>query len=322
MPEDILAVKHLKTYFFTRRGVVKAVDDVSFSVGKGETLGLVGESGSGKSITCLSILRLVPQPAGRIVAGKIVLAGDDLLSKSEREMRQIRGKRISIILQDPMTSLNPVFTIGYQVGVPIALHQKLDKKAVGKKVLDMLHKVRIPSPKVRVKDYPHQMSGGMRQRIAGAMALSCQPQLLIADEPTTALDVTIQAQILKLLKEMQQEYRLSMIIVTHDLGIVAKVCDRVAVMYAGKLVECAGVRDLFNNPTHPYTRALLDSLPKLDKDVNRLYTIEGQPPDLVNLPPGCRFAPRCPQAIEICSKETPGEFIVGDGHTASCWLMS
>ena len=322
MAEEILAVKNLKTYFFTRRGVVKAVDDVSFSVGKGETLGLVGESGSGKSITCLSILRLVPQPAGRIVTGQIFLAGDDLLSKSEREMRQIRGKRISIILQDPMTSLNPVFTIGYQVGVPIALHQKLDKKAVGERVLDMLHKVRIPSPKVRMKDYPHQMSGGMRQRIAGAMALSCQPQLLIADEPTTALDVTIQAQILKLLKEMQQEFRLSMIIVSHDLGIVARVCDRVAVMYAGKLVECAGVRDLFNNPMHPYTRALLDSLPKLDKNVKRLYTIEGQPPDLVNLLPGCRFAPRCPQAIEICYKETPGEFKIGDGHTASCWLMS
>ena len=281
MAEEILAVKNLKTYFFTRRGIVKAVDDVSFSVAKGETLGLVGESGSGKSITCLSILRLVPRPAGRIVSGQIVLAGDDLLSKSEREMKQVRGKRISIILQDPMTSLNPVFTIGYQVGVPIALHQRLDKKSVGEKVLDMLHKVRIPSPKVRIKDYPHQMSGGMRQRIAGAMALSCQPKLLIADEPTTALDVTIQAQILKLLKEMQQEFRLSMIIVTHDLGIVAKVCDRVVVMYAGKLVECAGVRDLFNNPMHPYTRALLDSLPKLDKDVKRLYTIEGQPPDLV-----------------------------------------
>ena len=322
MAGKTLEVKSLKTYFFTRSGVVKAVDDVSFSVEEGETLGLVGESGCGKSITCLSILRLVPQPAGRIVSGQIILTGDDLLTKSEREMRRIRGKRISIILQDPMTSLNPVFTIGYQVGVPINLHQRLNKEVVEEKIMEMLHKVRIPSPELRMRDYPHQMSGGMRQRIAGAMALSCQPQLLIADEPTTALDVTIQAQFLRLLKEMQQEFRFSMIIVSHDLGIVAKICDRVAVMYAGKLVESATVRDLFSNPMHPYTRALLDSLPQLDKNVKRLYSIKGQPPDLAKLPPGCRFAPRCAQAIEICRKETPVQSIVRDGHTVSCWLLS
>ena len=320
MTEKILEVRDLKTYFFTRHGLVKAVDGVSFWVGEGETLGIVGESGSGKSITCLSILRLVPQPAGRIVSGQIILSGEDLLSKSEREMRQVRGKRISMILQDPMTSLNPVFTIGYQVGVPIALHQRLDKKGVWEKVKEMLRKVRIPSPEVRMGEYPHQMSGGMRQRIVGAMALSCQPQLLIADEPTTALDVTIQAQFLKLLKEIQQASKLSMIVVTHDFGIVAKVCDRVAVMYAGKVVECASIRNLFNNPVHPYTMALLDSLPKMDKKLRKLYTIEGQPPDLANLPPGCNFASRCSRAMEICEKESPGQSVAGDGHTVSCWL--
>jgi peptide/nickel transport system ATP-binding protein len=321
MAEKILEVKDLETYFFTRRGVVKAVDGVSFSVGEEETLGIVGESGSGKSITCLSLLRLVPQPAGRIVNGRIILDGEDLLSKSESEMRRIRGKRISMILQDPMSSLNPVFTIGYQVGVPITLHQTRDKKTVGEKVIDMLHRVHIPSPEVRMKEYPHQMSGGMRQRIIGAMALSCQPKLLIADEPTTALDVTIQAQFLRLLKEIQQALKLSMIVVTHDLGIVAKVCDRVTVMYAGKVLECARVRDLFSNPLHPYTRALLDSLPQMDKNVKRLYTIEGQPPDLAKLPPGCKFAPRCPRAIEICHKEEPVQCTVEDDHTVSCWLV-
>jgi oligopeptide/dipeptide ABC transporter ATP-binding protein len=265
-------------------------------------------------------MRLVPEPAGRIVSGEIIMAGEDLLSKSEREMRQIRGKRISMILQDPMTSLNPVFTVGYQVGVPIMLHQRLDKKAVREKVKEMLLKVSIPSPEVRMGEYPHQMSGGMRQRIVGAMALSCQPQLLIADEPTTALDVTIQAQFLRLLKEIQQASKLSMIVVTHDFGIVAKVCDRVAVMYAGKVVECASIRNLFRNPSHPYTVALLDSLPKMDKKVRKLYAIEGQPPDLANLPPGCSFASRCSQATEICKKEPPVQSRVGDGHTISCWL--
>lgn len=320
MEKMTLEVKELKTYFFTRRGVVKAVDGVSFCVAEGETLGIVGESGSGKSITCSSILRIVPEPAGRIVSGQIIMAGEDLLSKSEREMRQIRGKRISMILQDPMTSLNPVFTIGYQVAIPIKLHQRLDRKAVREKVKEMLRKVRIPAPEVRMGEYPHQMSGGMKQRIVGAMAMSCQPQLLIADEPTTALDVTIQAQFLGLLKEIQQESKISMIVVTHDFGIVAKVCDRVAVMYAGKMIECAPLRNLFSTPSHPYTVALLNSLPKMDKKVRKLYSIEGQPPDLANLPPGCSFVSRCSHAMEICKKEPPVQSTVGEGHTVSCWL--
>lgn len=320
MAEKILEVKDLKTYFFTRHGLVKAVDGVSLWVDEGETLGIVGESGSGKSITCLSILRLVPQPAGRIVGGKIIFGGVDLLSKSEKEMRYIRGKRISMILQDPMTSLNPLFTIGEQVAESIIIHQKIGRAKVWEKVKEMLMLVKIQSPEVRIMQYPHQMSGGMRQRIAGAMVLSCQPDLLIADEPTTSLDVTIQAQFLRLLKEIQRRSNLSMIVVTHDFGIVAKVCDRVAVMYAGKIVEYAGIRELFNNPAHPYTKALMDSIPKMEVKVDRLYSIKGQPPDLANLPPGCNFASRCSQAMEICKKEPPGESVVGDGHTVSCWL--
>jgi oligopeptide transport system ATP-binding protein len=320
MAEHILEVKDLKTHFFTRRGILKAVDGVSFHVGKGETLGLVGESGSGKSISCLSILRLVPQPAARIVGGQILLNGEDLLLKSEKEMRQIRGSRISMILQDPMTSLNPVFTVGCQVGIPIRLHQRLGKKALAEKVKEMLRKVRIPAPEVRMGEYPHQMSGGMRQRIVGAMALSCQPQLLIADEPTTALDVTIQAQFLRLLKEIQEASHISMIVVTHDFGIVARVCDRVAVMYGGKVVECADTRTLFTAPLHPYTRALLDSLPKMEEARRKLYAIDGQAPDLASLPPGCSFAPRCTEAREICHKEPPAEQVVAEGHTVSCWL--
>jgi len=298
------------------------VDGVSFRLREGEALGLVGESGCGKSITCLSILRLVPQPAGRIVGGQILLAGVDLLSKSEKEMRHIRGKQISMILQDPMTSLNPLLTIGEQVAEPIIIHQKMEKPKAREKAKEMLRMVKIQSPEVRTMEYPHQMSGGMRQRIVGAMALSCQPNLLIADEPTTSLDVTIQAQFLRLLKEIQQRTNLSMIVVTHDFGIVAKVCDRVAVMYAGKIVEHAGIRELFNNPTHPYTKALMDSIPKMEGKVARLYSIEGQPPDLADLPPGCNFATRCSRAMEICKRETPGESMIEEGHTASCWLLS
>ncbi len=320
--KTILEVKDLKTYFFTRHGVAKAVDGVSFWLKEGETLGLVGESGCGKSMTCLSIMRLVPQPAGRIVGGKIIFDGVDLLSESEKEMRYIRGKRISMILQDPMTSLNPLFTIGEQVAEPIIIHQKIDRAKVWEKVKEMLALVKIQSPEVRIMEYPHQMSGGMRQRIVGAMVLSCQPDLLIADEPTTSLDVTIQAQFLRLLKEIQRRSNLSMIVVTHDFGIVAKVCDRVAVMYAGKIVEHAGIRELFNHPTHPYTKALMDSIPKMEVKVDRLYSIEGQPPDLANLPSGCSFASRCSQAMEICEKEPPRESVVGDGHKVSCWLST
>jgi peptide/nickel transport system ATP-binding protein/oligopeptide transport system ATP-binding protein len=320
--KNTLEVKGLKTHFITRRGVVKAVDGVTFSVGEGETLGIVGESGCGKSVTCLSILRLVPAPAGRIVAGEIFIDGENLLQKSPKEMRKVRGAKVSMILQDPMTSLNPVFTIGNQVAEPIKIHQHLDKKAVWEKAKEMLALVKIPLPEVRVMEYPHQMSGGMRQRIVGAMALSCQPRLLIADEPTTALDVTIQAQFLQLLKSIQREFDLSLIVVTHDLGIVAKVCDRVVVMYAGKIVEHAPIREIFNAPKHPYTIALMNSLPKMDQNLKRLPSIEGQPPDLGDLPPGCGFAPRCPQVMEICKQEFPSESVLDQGHAMSCWLAA
>jgi oligopeptide/dipeptide ABC transporter ATP-binding protein len=319
--KNILTIKDLKTYFYTRRGIVKAVDGVNLSVNENETLGIVGESGCGKSITCLSIIRLVPAPAGRIVSGEILLEGDDLLKKSEKEMREVRGKSISMILQDPMTSLNPVFTIGEQVADPIRIHQRPNKKELWERVIEILRKVKIPAPEIRLNEYPHQMSGGMRQRIIGAMSLSCQPKLLIADEPTTALDVTIQAQFLRLLKEIQESSKLSMIVVTHDFGIVAKICNKVAVMYAGKVVEFAGIRDLFNHPAHPYTKALLNSLPNIDRRIEKLYSIEGQPPDLMNLPGGCSFAPRCPYVRDICQREYPREFQIGDQHTANCWLL-
>jgi len=316
----ILEVKNLQTHFFTRRGVVKAVDGVSFHLDEGETLGLVGESGCGKSVTCFSIIRLVEKPAGEIVGGEVLFEGKDLLHKSEKDMDQFRGDQVSMVLQDPMTSLNPLFTIGYQVAEPTEIHQQLDKKNVLEKVLEMLRSVRIPLPELRVKEYPHQMSGGMRQRIVSAMALSCEPKILIADEPTTALDVTIQAQFLRLLKEIQRESNLSMIIVTHDFGIVAKACDRVAVMYAGKIVETGTTMELFDDPTHPYTIALMNSLPKVGVKVNRLYSIDGQPPDLSMLPPGCAFAPRCPEAMDICLKEYPPQSTISDGHVMRCWL--
>ena len=318
--ENLLEVKDLQTHFFTRRGVVKAVDGVSFHLKEGETLGLVGESGCGKSVTCFSIIRLVAQPAGRIVGGQVIFNGEDLLLKSAKEMREMRGRRISMILQDPMMSLNPLFTIGDQVSEPVTIHQNLNKPSAWEKAKEMLMRVKIPSPEVRMLEYPHQMSGGMRQRIVGAMVLSCRPGLLIADEPTTSLDVTIQAQFLRLFKEIQQQSGLSMIVVTHDFGIVARVCDRVAVMYAGKIVETADVRELFNNPNHPYTIALMKSLPNLDERVDKLYSIDGQPPELHALPPGCSFVPRCPEAMEICQKEYPPQSVVNDGHSMSCWL--
>ncbi len=314
----LLEVKNVTQRF----GGLTALDNMSFAIEEGETLGLVGESGSGKSITCLSLLKLVPQPAGRIVGGQVFLNGEDLIPKSEKEMRQIRGKRISMILQEPMTSLNPVFTIVNQVAEPIRMHQKLDKKRAWEKVKEMLSLVKIPSPEVRLIEYPHQMSGGMRQRIIGAMSLSCQPRLLIADEPTTALDVTVQAQFLDLIKSIQREDDLAMIMVTHDFGIVANVCDRVAVMYAGKIVENAPIRDLFNNPKHPYTVALMDSLPKMEEDLEMLYSIEGQPPDLRESIPGCGFMPRCERAMDICSQEPPVVSEIKDGHTVSCWLTA
>ncbi len=321
MAKTLLDVQDLKTSFFTRRGEVKAVDGVNFSLKEGETLGLVGESGCGKTVTCLSLLRLLPRPAGRIVGGKVLFDGQDLLQLSEQEMRSYRGSRLSMILQDPMTSLNPVFTIGNQVGEALSIHQKIKGSALWERVKEMLTLVRIPAAEIRMRDYPHQMSGGMRQRVVGAIALSCQPHLLIADEPTTSLDVTIQSQYLRLLKEIQQEFGVAMIFITHDFGIVARVCDRVAVMYAGKIVENAGVREVFNSPAHPYTVSLMKSLPILETRVDKLFAIEGQPPLLLDLPPGCAFAPRCPDADPKCRQEDPPLVALGEGHYASCWRL-
>jgi peptide/nickel transport system ATP-binding protein/oligopeptide transport system ATP-binding protein len=318
----VLEVKDLRTYFFTRWGVVKAVDGVSFSLAAGETLGIVGESGCGKSVTSLSILRLLPEPVGRIVGGEIRFEGEDLVHKTEWDMCQIRGSRMSMILQDPMTSLNPVFSIGEQIAEAFRIHQRLKGSRLWEKATEMLRLVKIPSPAMRLRAYPHQMSGGMRQRIVGAIGISCQPRLLIADEPTTSLDVTIQAQYLRLLKDIQTDMGLSLIFITHDFGIVAKMCDRVAVMYAGRIVESADVRELFNHPRHPYTQALLQSVPHLEGPEERLTAIEGQPPALYNLPPGCSFAPRCPHARSLCQRQYPPEVIVGAGHDVRCWMLT
>jgi oligopeptide/dipeptide ABC transporter ATP-binding protein len=317
----LLEVKNLRTYFVSAKGtrVVRAVDGVSFTLNEGETLGIVGESGSGKTVTSLSILRLLP-PAARIVGGEIWFAGENLLKKSEREMQRVRGSQITMILQDPLMSLNPLFTIGEQIAEPLRIHLGMRRQSLGERIKELLRGVRIPSPEVRMREYPHQMSGGMRQRIVGAISISCEPRLLIADEPTTSLDVTIQAQYLKLLKDIQKRSGLAMIFITHNIGIVAKMCDKVAVMYAGKLIERAPVRPIFNQPAHPYTEALLNAMPKLTDKTQRLWSIEGQPPDLANLPPGCAFSPRCPKAEDHCRREVPPEFQVGDHHYARCWL--
>ncbi|HAI99342.1 MAG TPA: dipeptide/oligopeptide/nickel ABC transporter ATP-binding protein [Dehalococcoidia bacterium] len=318
----VLKVENLRTYFRTRWGEVKAVDGVSFELRKGETLGIVGESGSGKSVTMLSMMRLIPMPPGRIVEGSITLDGEDLLQLSESEMSKVRGSKIALIIQDPMTSLNPVLSIGNQVTEAIRIHQDIPKRSVMEKALEVLRKVNIPAAESRVRDYPHQMSGGMRQRVVGAIGISCQPLVLIADEPTTSLDVTIQAQYLKLLRDLQQESGLSLIFITHDFGIVAKMCDRVAVMYAGRIVEEGAVRDIFNAPSHPYTEALLASVPKMEEDVERLYAIEGQPPLLHDLPVGCAFADRCPYVMDRCREEYPPEFPVAEGHYSACWRLA
>ena len=318
MEERILEVQDLKTYFLMRRGVVKAVDGVSFTLGKGETLGIVGESGCGKSMTALSILRLVPQPSGRIVGGKIIFEGEDLLQKSERDMRRIRGRKICMILQDPMTSLDPTFTVGNQLTETIAIHQEVKSSSLREKAISILKRVGIASPDVMIGQYPHQFSGGMRQRVVGAIVISCQPRVIIADEPTTSLDATIQAQYLEFLKDIQQELGFSLIFISHDLGIIAAMCDRVAVMYAGKIVESGPLREIFNNPLHPYTSALPRSLPKIERRAERLFAIDGQPPTLMNLPSGCSFAPRCNLAKERCRKKNPPLTSAGDGHDVSC----
>ena len=318
--EMILEVKDLRTYIYTRTSVVKAVDGISFNLRQGETLGIVGESGCGKTMTALSLLRLIPRPAGRIVSGEILLHGEDLVQKSEEEMRQVRGQKISMILQDPQTSLNPVFTIGNQIMESLALTHKEGRKNLFQRAVESLRNVNVAAPERRLEDFPHQMSGGMKQRVVGAIAMSLEPDIIIADEPTTALDVTIQLQYLRLLKEIQARSGLAIIFITHDFGVVARMCDRVAVMYAGRIVEHGSVRDLFNNPQHPYTQALMDSVPKLEERVDRLYSIEGQPPVLWDLPEGCLFAARCPHAREKC-QEYPPTFTAAEGHTADCWRL-
>jgi peptide/nickel transport system ATP-binding protein len=322
----VIEVKGLQTYLFTRSGIVKAVDDVSFSLRRGETLAVVGESGCGKSMTALSIMRLVPDPPGKIVGGAITLEGRDLLQLDEAEMRDIRGNDISMIFQEPMTSLNPVLTIGHQIAEALRLHQDLSKTAANEKAVDMLRLVKIPEPAQRAREYPHQLSGGMRQRAMIAMALACNPRVLIADEPTTALDVTIQAQILDLILELQKELGTALILITHNLGVVAETAQRVIVMYAGKKVEEAEVDALFAQPLHPYTHGLLASIPRLEimagrnsASVDRLKEIPGMVPALNNLPPGCTFAPRCAFADDRCRAQFPRYEQLRPGHWAACW---
>jgi oligopeptide/dipeptide ABC transporter ATP-binding protein len=318
--ETILEVKDLYTYIFTRNSTVKAVDGVSFTLHKGETLGIVGESGCGKTMTALSLLRLVPRPAGKIVGGEVILNGEDVLLKSEDEMRDVRGRQISMILQDPQTSLNPVFTIGNQLREALGIAHKENKRSMLGRAVGALRSVNVAAPERRLDDYPHQMSGGMKQRVVGAIAMSCEPGVIIADEPTTALDVTIQLQYLRLLKDIQAETGLAIIFITHDFGVVARMCDRVAVMYAGRVVEDASVRDLFNRPQHPYTQTLMASVPQMEK-TDRLFAIDGQPPALYDLPEGCRFAERCQHAQDICRREYPETTQVQVGHTANCWML-
>ncbi|MCD6262798.1 ABC transporter ATP-binding protein [Candidatus Bathyarchaeota archaeon] len=317
--EPLLEIRHLKTYFYSDEGVVRAVDDVSLNIGREEVLGVVGESGCGKSTLALSILRLI-RPPGKIVGGEIIFDGKDLLKLSEEEMRKIRGAKISMVFQDPTSCLNPVFTVGSQIEETVILHQKLKGKERLAKVIEMLRKVRIPSPEERYKNYPHQFSGGMRQRVMLAIALSCNPDLLIADEPTTNLDVTIQAQVLSLMKDLQREFKSSILLVTHNMGVIAKMSDRVAVMYAGKIVEVADVIPIFEKPYHPYTEALLRSIPKISKIIERLESIPGVVPSLVNPPPGCRFHPRCRYAKEICKREEPPLIEIEPGHLVACHL--
>jgi peptide/nickel transport system ATP-binding protein len=318
MKKPLLEVRSLSTHFSTEEGVVRAVENVSFEINTGEILSLVGESGCGKSVTALSILGLIPIPPGRVVSGEIFFDGRNLLQFGEKEMEKVRGNEISMIFQEPMTSLNPVFTIGDQIMEAILLHQGLPKAAARKRTIEILDRVRIPSPETRIDAYPHQLSGGMRQRAMIAMALSCQPKLLIADEPTTALDVTIQAQVLQLLKEIQREMGMAVMLITHDLGVVTEIADRVAVMYAGRIVEMASLKAIFGQMRHPYTKGLLDSIPQLKEKKNRLNAIPGQVPNPTDLPVGCKFHPRCYLMIEACKKEEPPLFKVDGDHFSRC----
>jgi len=320
----LLDVQALKTYFYTFYGVARAVDDVSFQLAPGEVLGLVGESGCGKSVTAQSVLRLVPDPLGKIVHGRVLFDGRDLLAITMGEMRRIRGKRISMIFQEPMTSLNPVYTVGDQIGEMFSLHQGLSNKESLERAVDTLRKVQIPAPERRVHEYPHQLSGGMRQRVMIAIALACNPEILIADEPTTALDVTVQAQILDLMMQLRQDYGAAIIMITHDLGVIAETASRVVVMYAGKVAEEASTAAIFEDPKHPYTRGLLRSIPKLGERSRgreaRLSEIPGIVPGLLDLPSGCPFHPRCPEVMSICPERMPDLFDLGGGHLARCWL--
>jgi oligopeptide/dipeptide ABC transporter ATP-binding protein len=315
----LLEIEGLKTYFYTFDGIVKAIDGVDLTVYEDDTLGIVGETGCGKSITSLSVLNLVPPP-GRIEAGEIRFEGENLLTKSEKEMRRIRGGRISMIFQNPMSSLNPVFTIGDQIAAVLRVHQNLDRAAARRRAIDVFRTVRLPDAERMPDKYPHELSGGMLQRVMIGMALSCRPRLLIADEPTTALDVTIQAQILRLMRDLKREMQTSIVLITHDLGVVAQVCRRVAVMYAGVIVEIGGLSAVFKSPRHPYTAGLLRTIPRIGHKREQLDTIEGRVPNLITPPPGCRFHPRCPQAMELCRQERPAMIEVGAGHRVACHL--
>lgn len=318
--QPILSVENLKVVFNTYAGTVQAVNDVSFILHKGETIGIVGESGCGKSVTSSAIMGLIPSPPGQIASGRILFEGRDLVTMDERSLQKIRGNQISMIFQDPMTSLNPVLTVGLQLAESFMLHQKLPKKKAMEKAVEMLKLVGIPAPETRIRQYPHQMSGGMRQRVMIAMALACKPQILIADEPTTALDVTVQAQIMELIKKLNTELSTAVILITHDLGVVAGMCSRVLVMYAGRVVESAPVNEFYANPQHPYSWGLLKSLPRTDMKSGTLESIAGQPPDLLAPPLGCAFMPRCRFAMEVC-KQPPTSIKVTEDHMCRCWLL-
>jgi oligopeptide transport system ATP-binding protein len=325
LSDAVLRIDDLRTHFFTRAGVIKAVDGVSFELHPGETLGIVGESGSGKSVTALSIMRLIPEPPGRIVGGRMLFNNQDLLTLNKRQLRQMRGNAISMIFQDPMTSLNPVFTIGFQLRETLQAHARISRKEAATRSVELLERVGIPAPERRLREYPHNFSGGMRQRVVIAMALACNPRLIIADEPTTALDVTIQAQILDLLRGLSKEHQTAVLLITHDLGVVASMCDRIVVMYGGKVLETGTVDEIFAEPNQPYTQGLLRSIPRLDQQHGEMLTpIPGTPPDMLHPPRGCPFMPRCPLAVSRCVSEMPPLVRVGDSstHTAACWVTS
>lgn len=317
----LLQVKDLKTYFFIRGSVVKAVDGISYYIKEAETIGLAGESGCGKSVSALSVMRLIPNPPGKIVSGEIIFDGKDLLTLDEEEMRRIRGGRIAMIFQEPLTSLNPVLTVGHQISEALEIHLGMNKQAAKRRSAQLLQLVAIPDAEKRLDDYPHQFSGGMRQRVMMAMALSCSPKLLIADEPTTAVDVTIQAQLLELMKDMTERFGTSLILITHNLGVIARYAQSVYIMYAGKIVEVGSAKDVYSTPRHPYTEGLLASVPRLDiPRKTRLIPIQGEPPDMVNLPVGCAFQPRCGYALRRCVEEAPLSRLIGENHYVACWV--